>query len=80
VAIETNRRDAYLDANLAQVAQSPCDGRHGGGSGQFLPVMCCMRWNLHLGWEKRSLKLWVEDSCERGKSSAELIYRQAPDR
>jgi hypothetical protein len=32
-------RETYLDANLAQVAQGPRDGRHGGGSGQFLPVM-----------------------------------------
>lgn len=69
MAIERDRRGAYLDANLAQVAQSPCNRRHGGGSGQFLPVMGFVRWNLLVaGGKKRSLKLGLKIPASAAKA------------
>lgn len=69
----TRQIDTYLDANLAQVAQSPCKGRHVGDDGLY-----ALESSPRAGEEV--IEAWVEDSRERGKSSAELIYFQALDR
>lgn len=68
MAIEGDGSGAYLDANLAQVAQSPCDGRHGGGSGQFLPVMGVFAAIVASGGRKRSLKLGLKIPASAAKA------------